>query len=35
LTKARFEIVRTAGHWVEMEQPVELTRLVRGFIEEN
>jgi len=35
LTKARFEIVRTAGHCVEMEQPVELTRLVRGFIEEN
>ena len=35
LPKARFEIVRTAGHCVEMEQPVELTRLVRGFIEEN
>jgi pimeloyl-ACP methyl ester carboxylesterase len=35
LPKARLEIVSTAGHCVEMEQPAELARLVSGFIEEN
>jgi pimeloyl-ACP methyl ester carboxylesterase len=35
LPKARFEIVRSAGHCVEMEQPEELRKLVVGFIDEN
>ena len=35
LPKARFEIVRSSGHCVEMEQPEELGKLVLGFIEEN
>jgi pimeloyl-ACP methyl ester carboxylesterase len=35
LPSARFEIVHTAGHCVEMEQPRELARLVSGFIDEN
>jgi pimeloyl-ACP methyl ester carboxylesterase len=35
LPKARFEIVRDAGHCVEMEQPAELVRLVSSFIEGN
>jgi pimeloyl-ACP methyl ester carboxylesterase len=35
LPNARFEIVRGAGHCVEMEQPEQLVRLVRAFIEEN
>ena len=35
LPKARFETVRSAGHCVEMEQPDQLARLVRAFIEEN
>jgi len=35
LPEARFEIVRDAGHCVEMEQPAELVRLVNGFIEGN
>jgi pimeloyl-ACP methyl ester carboxylesterase len=35
LPKARFEIVRSAGHCVEMEQPEELRKLVVGFINEN
>jgi pimeloyl-ACP methyl ester carboxylesterase len=35
LPGARFEVVRSSGHCVEMEQPDQLTRLVRGFIEEN
>jgi pimeloyl-ACP methyl ester carboxylesterase len=35
LPKARLEIVRAAGHCVEMEQPDELQKLVVGFIAEN
>ena len=35
LPQARFEIVGAAGHCVEMEQPDQLARLVRAFIEEN
>jgi len=35
LPKARFEIVRDAGHCVEMEQPAELVGLVSSFIEGN
>ena len=35
LPKARFDIVRGAGHCVEMEQPAELFRLISGFIAEN
>jgi len=35
LPRARFAMVRAAGHCVEMEQPAELARLVGGFIEEN
>ena len=35
LPKARFAMVRAAGHCVEMERPDELARLVGGFIEEN
>jgi pimeloyl-ACP methyl ester carboxylesterase len=35
LPKARFEIVRSSGHCVEMEQPDELATLVTGFIDEN
>jgi len=35
LPDARFEVVRSSGHCVEMEQPDPLTRLVRAFIEEN
>ena len=35
LPKARFEIVRSAGHCVEMEQPEALATLVRPFIEQN
>jgi pimeloyl-ACP methyl ester carboxylesterase len=35
LPQARLEIVRAAGHCVEMEQPDELARLVTGFIDEN
>ena len=35
LPKARFAMVRAAGHCVEMEQPAEFARLVGGFIEEN
>jgi pimeloyl-ACP methyl ester carboxylesterase len=35
LPKARFEVVRSAGHCVEMEQPDELATLVSGFIDEN
>ena len=35
LPQARFEIVRNAGHCVEMEQPDQLARLVKAFIEEN
>jgi pimeloyl-ACP methyl ester carboxylesterase len=35
LPKARFEIVRSSGHCVEMEQPEELGKLVLGFIDEN
>ena len=35
LPKARFEIVRSSGHCVEMEQPEELRKLVLGFIGEN
>ncbi len=35
LPKARFEIVRGAGHCVDMEMPDALARLVTGFIEEN
>jgi pimeloyl-ACP methyl ester carboxylesterase len=35
LPKARLEIVKAAGHCVEMEQPGELATLVSGFIDEN
>jgi pimeloyl-ACP methyl ester carboxylesterase len=35
LPKARLEIVKAAGHCVEMEQPGELATLVSGFIGEN
>ena len=35
LPQARFEIVRNAGHCVEMEQSGQLARLVTTFIEEN
>jgi len=35
LPNARFEILRTAGHCAEMEQPEALARLVGGFIAEN
>lgn len=35
LPKARFEIVRNAGHCAEMEEPEALGRLVAGFIAEN
>jgi pimeloyl-ACP methyl ester carboxylesterase len=35
LPKARFELVRSSGHCVEMEQPDQLARLVRTFVEEN
>lgn len=35
LPEARFEIVRAAGHCVDMEQPQALARLVGGFIAEN
>jgi len=35
LPKARFEIVRRAGHCVEMEQPEALNALVGPFIEQN
>ena len=35
LPKARLEIVRAAGHCVEMEQPAALAALVGGFIAEN
>jgi pimeloyl-ACP methyl ester carboxylesterase len=35
LPNARFEVVRNAGHCVEMEQPGALARLVVPFIEHN
>lgn len=35
LPKARFEIVRGAGHCVEMERPQELAALAGGFIAES
>src|SRR5262252_5419459 len=35
LPDARFETVRRAGHYVEMEQPEALAALVRPFIEQN
>src|ERR1700741_1048383 len=35
LPKARFEVVRSSGHCVEMEQPEQLARLVRSFVAEN
>jgi pimeloyl-ACP methyl ester carboxylesterase len=35
LPNARFEIVPAAGHYVEMEQPEALARLVERFIAEN
>ena len=35
LPHARFEIVRAAGHFAEMEQPEVLARLIGGFIAEN
>jgi pimeloyl-ACP methyl ester carboxylesterase len=35
LPRSRFEIVRAAGHYVEMEQPEPLTGLIRPFIEQN
>jgi pimeloyl-ACP methyl ester carboxylesterase len=35
LRHARFEIVRNAGHFAEMEQPEAMARLIGGFIAEN
>jgi pimeloyl-ACP methyl ester carboxylesterase len=35
LPGARFETVANAGHFVDMEQPETLARLVTGFIEKN
>jgi pimeloyl-ACP methyl ester carboxylesterase len=35
LPKARFELVRSSGHCVEMEQPDQLARLVQTFVAEN
>jgi pimeloyl-ACP methyl ester carboxylesterase len=35
LPKARFELVRSSGHCVEMEQPDQLAQLVQAFIEES
>lgn len=35
LREARLEIVRAAGHCVEMEEPAALARLVAAFVEEN
>jgi pimeloyl-ACP methyl ester carboxylesterase len=35
LRDARFDIVRDAGHCVDMEQPEALARLVTPFIEQN
>jgi pimeloyl-ACP methyl ester carboxylesterase len=35
LPNARLEIVRAAGHCVDMEQPDALARLVTGFVEQN
>jgi len=35
LPNARLEIVRAAGHCVDMEQPEQLARLVGAFIDEN
>lgn len=35
LPKARFEIVRAAGHFTEMEQPEMVARLIGSFIAEN
>src|SRR5207245_10590774 len=35
LPKARLEVVRSSGHCIEMEQPDQLARLVRTFVEEN
>jgi pimeloyl-ACP methyl ester carboxylesterase len=35
LPRARFEVVRGAGHCVEMEQPEALAELVAPFIEQN
>jgi pimeloyl-ACP methyl ester carboxylesterase len=35
LPKSRFEIVRAAGHFTEMEQPETVARLIGSFIAEN
>jgi len=35
LPKARFELVRSSGHCVEMEQPDQLARLIQTFVAEN
>ena len=35
LREARLEIVRAAGHCVDMEQPDALARLVTPFLEQN
>ena len=35
LPQARFETVAGSGHFVDMEQPAALARLVTGFIEQN
>jgi pimeloyl-ACP methyl ester carboxylesterase len=35
LPEARFEIVANSGHFVDMEQPEALARLVTGFIDKN
>ena len=35
LPKAQFELVRSSGHCVEMEQPDQLARLIQTFVAEN
>jgi len=35
LREARLEMVRNAGHCVDMEQPEALARLVIPFVEQN
>lgn len=35
LPSARLEIVSACGHWVDMEKPDELARLVTSFVTAN
>jgi pimeloyl-ACP methyl ester carboxylesterase len=35
LARARLEVVEGAGHFVDMEKPLELTQLVMGFLNET